>query len=185
MLSFQHLLRWLLGSILASRNPLSHLYKLSKLLWDLAYHLSVSTVAFKPLVVTTAVAIASQSDQSSGCPSGTSFRYCSTHWFFCSESPSVWGWEAVDKFCWIPNCLVSAFPKCEVNLGSLSLMIFLGSPYYRLMWLRYSCAIPTPEMWVEHGRNSATLEHPWSMIVRMASSPFCVGRPIIKSMAIT
>ena len=78
----------------------------------------------------TAVAMASQSDQSLGWPPVTSLRYCSTHWFFHSESLSVWGCEAVDRFCWISSCLVSAFPKCEVNLGSLSLMIFLGSPYH-------------------------------------------------------
>ena len=115
----------------------------------------------------TAVAMASQSDQSLGCPPVTNLRYFSTHWFFHSESPSVWGWEAVNRFCWIPSHLVSAFPKCEVNLGSLSLMTFLGSPYYELMWLRYNYAIPTLEMWVEHGKNSATLERPWSTIVRM------------------
>ncbi len=29
----------------------------------------------------------------------TSRKYCSTHWFFCLESPSVCGWKAVDRFC--------------------------------------------------------------------------------------
>ena len=82
------------------------------------------------LLLWTAVAIASQSDQSLGWPPVTSLKYCSTHWFFHSESPSIWGCEAVDRCCWIPRCLVSAFPKCEVNLGSLLLMIFLGSPYH-------------------------------------------------------
>ena len=43
------LLGWLLDCILASRNPLLHLYKPSKLLQDLAYHLSVSIVAVQTL----------------------------------------------------------------------------------------------------------------------------------------
>ena len=45
--------------------------------------------------------------------------------------------------------------------------------------------IPAPDMCVEHSRNNAALENPWSMIVRMASSPFCTSRPVIKSMAMT
>ena len=38
---------------------------------------------------------------------------------------------------------------------------------------------------MEHGKNSAALEHPWSIIVRMASRPLHVGRPVIRSMATT
>ena len=57
-----------------------------------------------------------------------SCRYCSTHWFFHSEMPSVWGWNAVDRFWWIPNSFVRAWPKCEVKQGSQSLMTFSGSP---------------------------------------------------------
>ena len=53
------------------------------------------------------------------------------------------------------------------------------------MWSRHNCAIPIPDMCVEQGRKSAALEHPWLMIVRMASSPFCTGRPVIRSMAMT
>ena len=49
MLSFPNLLGWLLGNILASGNPLLYLYKLSKSLQDLAYHLSVSTVTVQTL----------------------------------------------------------------------------------------------------------------------------------------
>src|SRR5712671_3269611 len=35
----------------------------------------------------------------------TRHRYCSTHWFLRSDSPSVWGWNAVDKFCLTPSLL--------------------------------------------------------------------------------
>ena len=43
------LLGWLLDCVLASGNPLSHLYKLSKSLQDLVHHLSVSTVTVQTL----------------------------------------------------------------------------------------------------------------------------------------
>ena len=52
------------------------------------------------------------------------------------------------------------------------------------MFLRYRAAIPGPVIVVEHGRNRAALEHPWSMIVRIASFPLMFGRPVIKSIAI-
>src|SRR5487761_1889355 len=83
-------------------------------------------VAFLELLCT-AVAIVSHLLHSSWFVA-MSLRYCSTHWFFLSESPSVWGWYAVDRFCWMPRLLVSALPKCDVNLGSLSLMMRVGSP---------------------------------------------------------
>ena len=38
-------------------------------------------------------------------------------------------------------------------------------------------------MVVEQGRNIAALEHPWSMIVRIASFPLHIGRPVIRSIA--
>ena len=45
--------------------------------------------------------------------------------------------------------------------------------------------IPASKMCVEHGKNRAALEHLWSMIVSMASSPFCAGSPMIRSIAMT
>src|SRR5450631_391427 len=66
----------------------------------------------------TADAIASHCVQSSGDVEVTKRRYCSTHWFFRSEMPSVWGWNAEERFCWIPNLLVRLFPKCDVKRGS-------------------------------------------------------------------
>src|SRR6266446_7477058 len=79
----------------------------------------------------TAVANASQSTHPFGSIDVTSRRYCSTHWFFRSDSPSVCRWNAVDRLRDIPNLVVRAFPKCEVNLGSLSLIIREGSPNHR------------------------------------------------------
>ena len=39
-------------------------------------------------------------------------------------------------------------------------------------------------MLVVHGINTAALKHPWSMIVRKASFPLCIGSPVIRSIAI-
>ncbi len=66
----------------------------------------------------TVVVSASQCVHPLGSFEVTSHRYCSIHWFFCSDSPSVWGWNAVDRFHWILSFSVSALPNCEVNLGS-------------------------------------------------------------------
>src|SRR5260370_10571409 len=63
-------------------------------------------------------------------------------------------------------------------------MTFLGRPNQGWMFLRYRAAIPGPVIIVEHGRNKAALEHPWSTMVRMASLPLMFGRPVIRSMAI-
>ena len=68
-------------------------------------------------------------------------RYCSTHWFLCSEILSVWGWNAVDRFWRIPNSFMRAWPKCDVKQGSQLLMTFSGSPNHWKMWSRYSFAI--------------------------------------------
>ena len=141
----------------------------------------------KPVVVFlrllwTVVAIGSQVDQSSGWLEVTRRRYCSTHWFFRSDSPSVWGWKAVDRFCRIPNHMVSAFPKCDVKRGSRSVISLVGSLNHRYTCSRYNWAIPTPVIVVEQGRNMALLEHPWSTIVSIASWPRTGGRPVIRSM---
>src|SRR6266446_951320 len=55
----------------------------------------------------------------------------SIHWFFRSDSPSVWGWNAVDRFRSIPSFSERALPKCEVNLGSRLLIILVGKPNHR------------------------------------------------------
>src|SRR5258708_16277623 len=79
----------------------------------------------------TAVAIGSQTDQSAGWLEVTRRRYCSIHWFFRSDRPSVWGWKAVDRFCWIPSRMFSAFPKCDVKRGARSVINLVGSPNHR------------------------------------------------------
>src|SRR5882757_80378 len=58
-------------------------------------------------------------------------KYCLTHWFLRSESPSVWGWNVVDRFCLTLILLARAHPKCEVKRGSRSEMTFDGSPNHR------------------------------------------------------
>jgi hypothetical protein len=80
------------------------------------------------LLLCMAAARASQWVQSSGDVDVTRRRYCSTHWFFLSDSPSVWGWKADKRFCWVPSFCARALPKWDVNLGSLLLIIFVGSP---------------------------------------------------------
>src|SRR6266436_3317127 len=71
----------------------------------------------------TIVASASQSVHPLGLFEVTSRRYCSIHWFFRLDSPSVWGWNAVERFRSIPSFSERALPNCEVNLGSRSLII--------------------------------------------------------------
>src|SRR6266566_3906766 len=107
------------------------------------------------LLLCTAVAMVSQWVQSLGDAEVTKRRYCSTHWFFRSDSPSVWGWKAVDTFRWACSLSVRALLKWEVNLGSLSLIIFVGSPNHWYMLSRYSWAIPGPVIVVSQGRNIA------------------------------
>ena len=135
------------------------------------------------LLLCTAVARASQWVQSSGDAEVTNLRYCSIHWFFLSEMPSVWGWNTVDRFYWIPSFWLSAFPKCDVKRGSRSLIIFMGSPNHRYTWSMYSWAISGPVIVIEQGRKIAALEHPWSTIVRMASFSLCISSPVIRSIA--
>src|SRR5712672_2223473 len=108
----------------------------------------------------TADATVSHRLQSSCCALVTRRKYCSTHWFLCSESPSVWGWNAVDKFCLAPILLSRARPKCDVKWGSLSEMIFDGSPNHRYILSKYSWATPGPVMVVAQGRKMAAQEHP-------------------------
>jgi hypothetical protein len=75
----------------------------------------------------TAVTMANQWVQSSGEADVTNCKYCSTHWFFLSDIPSVYGWKADDKFWLIFNCCARLLPKWDVNRGSRSLITFVGS----------------------------------------------------------
>ena len=87
-------------------------------------------VAFSQLLCS-AEAIVNHRVQSSGAAYVTSWRYCLTHWFFCSDIPSVWEWNTEDRFCCTPSFWQSTLLKWDVNQGSLSLIIFVGSPNYR------------------------------------------------------
>ena len=140
-------------------------------------------VAFR-LLLCTAVAITIQLVQASGEVEVTRHKYCSTYWFFLSDSPSVWGWNAVDKFCSIPNLRVIAFPKWDVNLGSRSLIIFFGNSNHLYTWSMYAWAMPSSVILVVQGMNTTAREHPSSTIVRMASFPLCNGSPVIRSIVI-
>ena len=135
------------------------------------------------LLLCTAVAKASQWVQSFGDVEVTNQRYCSIHWFFLSEMPSVWGWNTVDRFCWISSFWLSTLPKWNVKQGSRSLIIFVGSPNHRYMWSMYSCAISGPVIVNEQGKKIATLEHLWFTMVRIASLPLCIGNPVMRSIA--
>ena len=79
----------------------------------------------------TVVASVSQCVHPLGSFEVTSRKYCSIHWFFRLDRPSVWGWNAVDKFRWMPSFSVSTLPNCEVNLGSRLLIILFGSPNHQ------------------------------------------------------
>src|SRR5712675_2607565 len=111
-------------------------------------------------------------------------KYCSTHWFFRSESPSVCGWNAVDRFCFAPIFFARARPKCEVKRGSLSEMTLEGSPNHQYTLSKYSWATPGPVIVVAQGRKTAALEHPWSTIVSTESCGPFGGNPVMRSKAI-
>ena len=107
--------------------------------------------------------------QSSCCAVVYIWRYCSTHWFFHSDRPSVCGWKVVLMLQSIFSLVVSAFAKWEVKHGSLSEIIFTGTPNQGNMCWRYNLAIPSPVIVVLHGRNTMALKHPWSMMVSFTS----------------
>jgi hypothetical protein len=44
--------------------------------------------------------------------------------------------------------------------------------------------MPAPVIVVVQGRNIAPREQPWSTIVKIASNPSLLGKPVIRSMAI-
>jgi len=106
----------------------STLSELSMGLYPKRIWLGDSPVVVLIWLLCTTVANVSQCVHPLGSLEVTNCRYCSTHWFFRSESPSVWGWKAVDRFCWMPSFSVRALPNWEVNLGSQLLIILVGKP---------------------------------------------------------
>ena len=130
----------------------------------------------------TAVAIGSHCAQSSWWDI-VSQRYCLSHWLARSEIPSVWGWKAVERFCCIPKCLVSALTKWDMKCGSLSEIICFRIPNHGKRCMKYNYAIFSPVIVLWQGRKSATCKHPWSINVKIASYPLLGGRSVIRSKA--
>ena len=60
----------------------------------------------------------------------------------------------------MPSLQANDLLKWDVNQGSRSLMTFVGRPYHLYTWFMYNCAIPSPVMFIVHGRNTAALEQP-------------------------
>ena len=85
-------------------------------------------------------------------------RYCSSHWFVRSDCPSVCGWKAVDIFCCMPSVLHKSLANFDVNLVSLSEIIFFGSPNRLYTCLRYNRATPSAVISSIQGINIAALE---------------------------
>jgi hypothetical protein len=108
-------------------------------------------------------------------------KYCSTHAFILSVCPSVLGWKAVDRFCWIPVALQRAFVKWDANHGSRSEIILLGNPNQGIKCFRTLLATPCPSIVLLQGMNLAALVHPWSTMVRIESNPLDEGRSVIRS----
>jgi len=119
--------------------------------------------------------------QAEGFPDVQGHKYCLIQAFIRSVCPSVWGWKAVERFCWIPSALHISFTNAEVNRGSQSKMILLGSPNQGIRCFRYSSAMPVLSIVFVHGMNLAALEQPWLMIVRMELKPCDLGRSVIRS----
>ena len=78
----------------------------------------------------------------------------------------------------------SSFMNFDTNLGSLSLIIFEGSPNRGNNCLRNSSATPSAIMVSLQGIAISILVQSWSVIVRMESNPSDSGSFTIKSMAI-
>jgi len=119
--------------------------------------------------------------QVEGFPDVQGRKYCLIQVFIRSVCPLVQGWKAVERFCWIPSALHISFTNAEVNQGSQSEMILLGSPNQGTRCFRYSSATPVPSIIFVQGMNLAALEQPWSTIVRMESKPCDFGRSVIRS----
>jgi len=119
--------------------------------------------------------------QAEGFPDVQGHKYCSIQAFMCSVCPSVQGWKAVERFCWIPSALHISFANAEVNRGSRSKIILLGSPNQGTRCFKYLSATPVPSIVFVQGMNLAALEQPWSTIVRIELKPCDLGRSVIRS----
>jgi hypothetical protein len=71
----------------------------------------------------------------------------------------------------------------DVNRGSRSLIILVGSPYLGNTYRRYNPATPSALMVSLQGMKIAALEQSWSVIVKIESYPFEMGSFTMKSRA--
>ena len=90
----------------------------------------------------------------------------------------------MDTFWTIPMRQHSSFMNFDTNLGSLSLIIFEGSPNQGKICRRNSSATPSAVMVSLQGIAISILVQSWSVIVRMESNPADSGNFTIKSIAI-
>ena len=86
-------------------------------------------------------------------------------------------------FCWIPSVLHSSLVNFDANQGSLSLIIFEGSPKRVKTCLAYNVAVSSPEISSTHGMKMVALEQSWSVIVSIESYPWDTGSFVMKSIA--
>ena len=78
----------------------------------------------------------------------------------------------------------SSFMNFDTNLGSLSLIIFEGSPNRGKICWRNSSATPSAVMVSLQGMAISIFVQSWSVIVRMESNPANSGSFTMKSIAI-
>ena len=86
-------------------------------------------------------------------------------------------------FCWIPRTLHNSLVNFDVNRGSLSLMIFEGSPKRVKTCLAYSMAVSSPDISSTQGMKIVAFEQSWSVTVSIESYPWDTGSFVMKSIA--
>src|ERR1700687_2091274 len=87
-------------------------------------------------------------------------------------------------FCAMRSILQTSLVNLDVKRGSLSLIIFLGSPYLQNTFLTNSPAISSAVTVSLHGMKSIALVQSWSVTVRIESYPWDGGSFVMKSTAI-
>ena len=86
-------------------------------------------------------------------------------------------------FCRIPRTLHNSLVNFDANRGSLSLMIFEGSPKRAKTCLAYSMAVSSPDISSTQGMKIVALEQSWSVTVSIESYPWDTGSFVMKSIA--
>ena len=97
---------------------------------------------------------------------------------------SVWGWYALDIFCFIFNSLQMPLKICEVNLISLSEITHSSNPTNGNAYSKYSLVMLRAPMSSLQGNKITTFVQSWSVTVSMESYPLEIGSLTIKSIAI-